>query len=151
MNDISSSGDSTTTTMRDNPFCAVWTQIQRKSSLLLIFMTWAWMLWMHVCVALMLHKYPKCMRVCACVCVNRLCMWEQIWLNLMQARYLCTVFPNGEREMEVSIVAPEHSRLLFLLPEYTWVARLIFPSLSLFAVKHNKHTHVWCICGSAGQ
>lgn len=66
MNRISSFGDSATAAIRDNPFSAAWTQIQRKSSLLSIFMMGTY----AECACCVHVLYSRCaINDCVCVCV----------------------------------------------------------------------------------
>lgn len=136
MNCISSFGDSATAAIRDNPFsAAAWTQIQKKSSLLSIFMMG--LMCVHIFVVLVQCKYHK--RVCLLSAYISECWFFHRNVRLgdlldfaASMLVLHALSKWGERKYEVTIVTTECTRPFFLPAEYTWVGQTdLSPALSV--------------------
>lgn len=79
MNCISSFGDSATAAIRDNLFSAAWTQIQRKSSLLSIFMMGTY----AACVCCVHVLHSCCLNVCVYCLHGRASVLAREWQNFL--------------------------------------------------------------------
>lgn len=133
MNCISSFGDSATAAVRDNPSSAAWTQLQRKKL-----------------ITIYIHDGGLC-RVCVYLCAINVCVcvlfvyvsvgarqWENRRFVRLRSRQVNSAWSFSQMGGGGRSRYSHHrmQRLLFLLPEYTWAARLIFPLL--FSARKKK-------------